>query len=376
MNIKLLLIIFGINVFSQFIYSQNLVTNPSFEEFTKCPDHWDDIKYVLGWEKSAEFSCDYYNSCGLDCVYVYKPFNASKNFAGNQKPKSGYGYAGYIAYSEFLTSKLLEKLQFGKEYYVEAFVSFSDRSEEATKNFGFLFTDVEIVPSNINQYKLKAQIIIPDYIEDKRNWVKINGSFKALGTEEYITIGNFIKKKKYKKIQSKEKSKGFFHPYYYIDDVKVTCLNCKQELLDSLILKVDSNNHSKVITSNKKNYDKNNLEIDKSSDYYTIKNLFFATDSSTILSQSYAELSKIVYYLKKHTETKIEIQGHTDITGNEERNLKLSKNRAKSVSEYFINNGIEKNRIIYNGYGSSKPIDDNNTKEGRSKNRRVVVKFL
>ncbi|OFY35619.1 MAG: hypothetical protein A2X01_09215 [Bacteroidetes bacterium GWF2_35_48] len=375
MGNKLLIILFlFISIWG---YPQNLVTNLSFEEFTKCPDNWNDIKYVRGWEKSAMFSCDYYNSCGLDCVYIYKPFNAGRNWIGYQKPKSGYGYAGYIAYSEFLTSKLLEKLQFGKEYYVEAFVSLADKNEESSKNFGFLFSDEEITPSNLNKFKDNAIVIIQDYIDDKKNWTKICGTYLASGTEQYITIGNFIKKNKYKHLKSnKIKRKRYTPPYYYIDDISVKCANCHQKSQDSLITKSGTFHNVEPVTLIEQNSDNNFDELNKANDYFTLKNLLFVTDSSTILSQSYKELDMLVSYLVEHPAVKIEIRGHTDNTGKEEYNIELSKNRAKTVAVYLINKGIEKSRIFHNGFGSSTPIASNNDSIGKGLNRRVEIKFF
>jgi outer membrane protein OmpA-like peptidoglycan-associated protein len=73
---------------------------------------------------------------------------------------------------------------------------------------------------------------------------------------------------------------------------------------------------------------------------------------------------------------KIEIGGHTDSKGTKEYNQRLSENRAKSVVNYLINNGINEKRLKYKGYGESTPIDDNNTESGRINNRRVEFKIL
>jgi len=96
----------------------------------------------------------------------------------------------------------------------------------------------------------------------------------------------------------------------------------------------------------------------------------FEVGSATILPESYAELDKIVKIL---TEKKvmIRIEGHTDIQGTAAFNQTLSKQRASSIRNYFINKGIDPEKMTTTGYGSSKPIGDNATKEGRALNRRV-----
>jgi outer membrane protein OmpA-like peptidoglycan-associated protein len=67
----------------------------------------------------------------------------------------------------------------------------------------------------------------------------------------------------------------------------------------------------------------------------------------------------------------ITIIGNTDNTGNEEKNRILSEARAKAVAEYLTSKNIDKSRIKYTGYGSSKPIASNDTEEGKQQNRRV-----
>ena len=102
-----------------------------------------------------------------------------------------------------------------------------------------------------------------------------------------------------------------------------------------------------------------------------LKNLVFETNKSEILPPSFEELNKVVDYLIKNNKNKIELSGHTDNLGQEESNQKLSEARAKAVAEYLISNGINKDRIVYKGYGSTAPIATNETEEGKQQNRRV-----
>lgn len=80
--------------------------------------------------------------------------------------------------------------------------------------------------------------------------------------------------------------------------------------------------------------------------------------------------------MQKQPELKFSVEGHTDSDGSEESNLVLSKKRAKTVMDKLIEMGIDKSRLKYTGFGESKPIDNNNTSEGKANNRRVeFVKF-
>ncbi|MEQ8908504.1 MAG: OmpA family protein [Vicingaceae bacterium] len=107
-----------------------------------------------------------------------------------------------------------------------------------------------------------------------------------------------------------------------------------------------------------------------------LRNIFFETAKYELKKESKIELNKLVQFLEKNPSIKIEVSGHTDNVGSQESNLVLSKNRANAVVEYLVKNEIEASRIESKGYGSSLPIDDNSTAEGRAKNRRTEFKIL
>lgn len=106
-----------------------------------------------------------------------------------------------------------------------------------------------------------------------------------------------------------------------------------------------------------------------------MKNIFFDFDKSVLKPESYVELDKLVDYLS-HNAVKIEIGGHTDGLGEAEYNERLSENRAFAVYSYLLSKGIESERLSYKGYGSRKPIADNNTEEGRAANRRTEFMII
>ncbi|TAE65633.1 MAG: OmpA family protein, partial [Bacteroidetes bacterium] len=80
--------------------------------------------------------------------------------------------------------------------------------------------------------------------------------------------------------------------------------------------------------------------------------------------------------LKKRTQYKLEISGHTDNVGIAATNLQLSKDRANAIKNFLIKKGIPANRLIAQGFGQTKPIADNKTDKGRQKNRRVEMKIV
>ena len=107
-----------------------------------------------------------------------------------------------------------------------------------------------------------------------------------------------------------------------------------------------------------------------------LKNIFFDFDKFDLRPESQAELNRLFDLLKKNASMKIEIGGHTDNKGSAEYNQKLSESRAQSVYDYLIAKGIDKIRLSYKGYGLTKPIDTNDTDEGRANNRRTEFKVV
>lgn len=101
----------------------------------------------------------------------------------------------------------------------------------------------------------------------------------------------------------------------------------------------------------------------------------FAVNSSTLRPGLYAELDRVAQVLASYPQTTIFVAGHTDSTGSEEYNMKLSQQRADSVKNALVQRGVAAQRISAVGYGESQPIADNNTEFGRQQNRRVEVRI-
>lgn len=105
--------------------------------------------------------------------------------------------------------------------------------------------------------------------------------------------------------------------------------------------------------------------------------IFFDVGKDSIRADSLPVLEDVLEILRKHPEfTKIEIAGHTDSDGGEAANLSLSQRRVESVRRWFIQRGIEPDRMVARGYGESQPIDTNATEDGRARNRRVEFNIL
>jgi OmpA-OmpF porin, OOP family len=106
---------------------------------------------------------------------------------------------------------------------------------------------------------------------------------------------------------------------------------------------------------------------------YAAKNVFFATGSAKLLPKSYKALDEAIKLLKEDETLMVDVDGHTDNTGNEEKNQTLSESRATSVVNYLVSKGIAESRLKGTGYGSSKPVGDNKTAAGKAQNRRTEM---
>lgn len=106
-----------------------------------------------------------------------------------------------------------------------------------------------------------------------------------------------------------------------------------------------------------------------------LNNVNFEPNSSTLMKSSYVELDKVVDFLKNNKKMNIRILGHTDYLASDEYNDWLSRMRAKSVLDYLVGKGVEAKRMVTIGMGKKAPIADNETEEGRAKNRRVEIEI-
>lgn len=107
-----------------------------------------------------------------------------------------------------------------------------------------------------------------------------------------------------------------------------------------------------------------------------IDGIFFELNSATIRRDSDPVLDEAVLVFKKYNTLRIEVSGHTDPVGTEQVNSALSRKRADAVKWYLVDHGIEATRIATTGLGATKPIADNETIEGRAKNRRIEFRLV
>ena len=101
--------------------------------------------------------------------------------------------------------------------------------------------------------------------------------------------------------------------------------------------------------------------------------ILFNTNSAELQQSSITDINTLAATLKKYGDTNVIVEGHTDNTGNDAINQPLSENRARSVAQQLLAQGVENSRITTQGFGASVPVADNSTAAGKQANRRVEV---
>jgi len=215
-------------LFFLFIYeenfSQNLVLNPGFENFSTCPVGFSQFNgYIQNWVSPNTASPDCYNTCANP-----NPAGVPVNGNGYQPAHSGNGYAGIYttpgSYREFIQVALSSTLIAEYKYTFSMYVNLHNKSDDATDDIGAYISAT--APSSTDNGFLNGnpspQINNPsgNVITDTMNWTLITGQYTATGGEKFITIGHFHDDAHttYQTVNTGSHLQG---SYYYIDDVSL-----------------------------------------------------------------------------------------------------------------------------------------------------------
>lgn len=344
------------------VKNENIIPNPSFEKYSTTPIGWfykgqhftDVVKY---WSSATGSSPDVFGpKVRVPAHWVAKGF-------GNQKAREGVSMIGVTVYGceggkphcrEYVQIQLREPLVIGQNYSAAFFTSHLSRSIQVN-NIGMFFSKNKIeeildTPIEATPQVFSKKIINANYGQ----WVKVGGNFTATTEANYLIIGNFFSDS-LTAIQ-KNSPNSLNYGYYYIDEVSVK----KEPPFLDVPLKED---------------DLSLVSIEEGK-IIRLKNIFFDTDKSELLPRSHIELQKLLKLMQVHPRMIIEIGGHTDIDGGFDYNIQLSARRAKAVVEYLVGHGVSPSRTYFKGYGSTRPIAENKTAEGKQFNRRVEFLIL
>lgn len=349
------------------LWSQNLVPNPGFEEYIKCPGSFmlNRNEFAIhGWQSPTSGTPDHFHSCSSGEADV------PVNWAGNSNAHTGKGYAGIYAwtagrsYREYLQCELAEPLVAGEKYILEFYFKLANKSVYAINRMGMALSLTRINESRDDVLALNPILSVEKdtaMTAATGSWEQARMEYVAKGGERYVLVGNFFgnAETRFTRLPFRYGLNPMLNDkaYYYIDDVLVQHAGTEKPV-DTLGI---TQLNPKVIELNR---------------VYTLKDIKFEFDSYTLHPSSNDELAGVVDYLKTHPDVTIRISGHTDFTGSDEYNLTLSRNRAKSVADFFVMRGVEEQRIVSYGFGKSRPIRAERTEEAAKLNRRVELKFV
>ncbi|MEZ4920071.1 MAG: OmpA family protein [Saprospiraceae bacterium] len=342
---------------------ENIVPNPGFERFVGKPKRWfySGSDFKLGpkyWFSASTASPDAY------APHIRVPGEWAVNSFGDYKPHSGKSMAGITVYGctngkphcrEYIEVQLSEPLVKQQHYYVEFWVAPLKKGMHIDK-IGAYFSINPIARLTDEILVRTAQVESTELLSPDKpgDWMKVSGFFEATYEAEHIIIGNFNDDDNTTALGADAET--FTYAYYYIDDVIVK----KVPPFLKVPVKPDDIRLAK-------------LEKGKT---FVLQNIYFEFDRYELMPRSYVELHKLVQIMKEHPKLVIELTGHTDSIGTDEYNDKLSVQRATAVVNYLTANGISSRRLVSSGAGERKPIADNETEEGRAKNRRVEFTVL
>ena len=333
---------------------KNLVPNSSFENVRKRSG---DVRKAVPWQQIETIDL-YFQPLDNDTTADKGAFTGD-NYAGFRFRKN---------YKEFLQVRLVEPLHRGTVYEFSMYLRLAYWSNASLRSFGALFTKGGYRrPADATRGSI-IDTLSEQGLYDGYRWFKIGGYYKADGGEKFLTIGNFAP------VIKKEMSRvdvfrfGGKESYYFIDDIRLFVAPQFEEKISVERVGPDYQSYwadSALVV-------KENVAIGEK---IALNNISFVDDKYYLLPESYAELNKLATYLLKHPGYEIQINGHSDDAGLSFKNQRVSELRAREVFEYLIKRGVQ-NKMTYKGFGSTQPVADNDTENGRMKNRRVEFEII
>lgn len=398
-------------------HGQNLIPNPGFEElFTQLEYQWVQpqgpyyhYERAIVGKEDQPLSGKYEN--GL-CMYNMEP-------------------------NEYLHVKLLEPLEKGEKYRLEVnarLMRTKSNGAQLQRYIGVYFGNEKLsthVPGDLF-FEPQVNLRLPE--GDKYEWFQMVDTFTAKGGETHFTMGYFPKTQWIENLEKKQEAFMQDIEYSYKMEQRKKEMGEEkawlymspkdQEAYLKEKKKLDKKNRKKGIVADKKStrvdYGRPNKGRDYSQPvdftpqhfavrYYfddlclakipideieatcrptnlpetiaegktiNLRNVFFKTDSATLMAESTFQLEALLKLMNDHPKMRIEIRGYTDNVGDDNYNLKLSSRRAEAVTLWLISNGIGQDRLVFKGFGEKDNIETNETEAGRARNRRVTFYIL
>lgn len=368
---------------------------------------------------SAAFSGDHY--AGFVAFKDDQRWNPKRSVNGRSEEATR---PAWNQYSEYLQTALNAPLAAGQDYEVSFRVKLAQESDRAVAGIGAHLSPAALAQRTNAHLTMMPEVFTRTVISERGNWTEVKGVFKAEGDERFLVIGAFPAAglEPQKVIEGGDSQRA----YYYIDGISVRLKPEDDRDKDGIPDKDDlcPDQAGPAATQGCPDSDGDGVadkddkcptaagmakwdgcpdsdgdgipdHLDKCPNVAGVaamkgcpevkeetRRLFekaltgvkFETGSARITKASLGILDDVVKVMEDHPSYNLDIHGHTDNTGNADKNLQLSKDRAASVKAYLVSKGVEAARLRSEGFGQTSPIGDNGTAEGRARNRRVEFK--
>ena len=385
------LLAFYCSLFLQISFGQNLIPNPSLEDENTC-QKYQELCAPKAWRSNTLKAFRYYDyKLSRQDQSVMKPAHGSRCIAlrmynTGRKMDRSYVQTPFLCQLEKGKKYKLKFQLLSTTYFVNSFEIYMADTLMVTKKNDPIFE---------KKPQIKFEFSKP-FTPSK--WITLETIYEATGNEVGMILGNF-KHDDETVITLLQKKKRRETPirrvYHFFDDFSLTPMeaidsSCDLEKSNAHIY-ADSVRHSIVqhphSIQNVKILIETPLidsipeetlkpEVIFEEKIFTLPNILFKNNSDILLPVAYNSLDELIVYLIENRSYTLIITGHTDHIGKTYTNQILSKNRAKSVANYLISNGIHISRVKSLGKGESSPITSNKTLEGQQLNRRVEFEIL
>ena len=350
--------------FPLFLFSQNLLMNPGFEEENICLE-FDKNCAPEAWISTSLYA-DYYFD---DAPNAYEGAHfTGLILARKERPQL----------RNYLRSRLLCGLRKGAQYKLEFYIRSRHKIFDSV---GIYFSTADFLYEKDRIRNSRPQLFISkdSSLKATEQWQKVSLIYTANGDENFINIGDFNKKGHEFKSIRPDLNQSF---YFFLDKISLTPVNPSEHLCQGVESikeeEYEFNARHDKLDRLIYHYTKTPPEITPLSkttiqriDTLIIPDVLFATNSYALNKTANGLLDSLLIQTKKFLVDSLVIEGHTDNQGTVILNQKLSENRAVSVAKYFDNQ--VSSTIITRGWASQKPVADNRTAVGRQKNRRVEI---
>jgi outer membrane protein OmpA-like peptidoglycan-associated protein len=263
-------------------------------------------------------------------------------------------------YRDYIGQKLKAPLKKGILYKVE--VDAARTSWVAINKLGFFFTEKPVqknVGKDWQEQPIRPQVVFDSILcKIPMTWYKLSATFQLNKDAEYLYFGNFAASGEYQTIFNSFSDawvKKTQACQYYFDNFSVVEVPVTETAIQS-----------PVVTK---------LPFAKLNETILLSNVSFNTNQAQLKATHLLELDELCDRMFQNPSWTVRITGHTDNVGSVAQNQQLSENRANTIAEYLQNKGIDAKRIQKRGVGATQPIADNQTIEGREKNRRVEIEI-